>query len=94
MADYRCRKRRRELPMTTLLYGAAAPMEEDTMHMNRYIAPRCACTGQGPSRGWAEERALLEQMVELASGQNQLLVDLLGAVNALTAALLAAQVRV
>lgn len=62
----------------------------ENMPMNRYINPNTMITrtpGGGCGRG--EEQALLEQLVELSVSQNQLLVDLLGAVNALTAALLA-----
>ena len=44
---------------------------------------------QGSCRDGEAERALLEQLVEQSVRQNQSLVDLLGAVNALTAALLA-----
>ncbi|MEG1879201.1 MAG: hypothetical protein RR211_06170 [Pseudoflavonifractor sp.] len=94
MADYRCRKRHREVPVTALLRTVAPPMEEEPMHMNRYIPPRCSCVGRDQGRDCAQERVLLEQLVEQNATQSQLLMDLLGAVNALTAALLAAQVRV
>lgn len=62
----------------------------ENMPMNRYINPNTMIT-RTPSVccGRGEEQALLEQLVELSVSQNQLLVDLLGAVNALTAALLA-----
>ena len=62
----------------------------ENMPMNRYINPNTMITRTpGGCCGRGEEQALLEQMVELSVSQNQLLVDLLGAVNALTAALLA-----
>ncbi len=62
----------------------------ENMPMNRYINPNALITRTpGGCCGRGEEQALLEQLVELSVNQNQLLVDLLGAVNALTAALLA-----
>ena len=62
----------------------------ENMPMNRYINPNTMITRTpGGCCGRGEEQALLEQLVELSVSQNQLLVDLLGAVNALTAALLA-----
>ena len=62
----------------------------ENMPMNRYINPNTMITRTpGSCCGRGEEQALLEQLVELSVSQNQLLVDLLGAVNALTAALLA-----
>ena len=62
----------------------------ENMPMNRYINPNTMITRTpGGCCGRVEEQALLEQLVELSVSQNQLLVDLLGAVNALTAALLA-----
>lgn len=62
----------------------------ENMPMNRYINPNTMITRTpGGCCGRGEEQVLLEQLVELSVSQNQLLVDLLGAVNALTAALLA-----
>lgn len=72
---------------------AADAMELDDIPMNRYVSPNAvacsACAAPGCPGG--EAQAMLEQLVELTCCQNQLLVDLLGAVNALTAALLARQ---
>ena len=71
-------------------------MELEEMPMNRYASPNavpgtCGC---GKSRCREEEiAAMLTQLVELTVCQNQLLTDLLGAVNALTAAMLSAQSR-
>ena len=71
-------------------------MEED-IPMNRYISPN-AVPGTAVQGPWAgcqgqESRAMLEQLVELTCAQNQLLCDLLGAVNALTAAMLSTKQR-
>lgn len=75
--------------------GAAAvdaPMEPEDVPMKRYIRPNTvsACV-ESPclSRDEAELRSILEQLTELACARNQLLTDLLAAVNGLTAALLA-----
>ncbi len=74
---------------------AVPPMETEEEPMNRYIhvftrqAERYACSCPAP----AGDTALLERMLETLTEQNQLLVDLLGAVNALTAATLGVQAR-
>lgn len=71
------------------------PLEAEEEPMNRYIhvitrqAERCSCSCPAS----AEDTALLERMLETLTEQNQLLVDLLGAVNALTAATLGVQAR-
>lgn len=96
MANCRCRSPRQEAPAVsaaaaenTAARAALEPMEED-VPMNRYINPRslscgeCSCSG----RDREDSRSMMEQLVELAAERNQLLVDLLGAVNALTAAIL------
>jgi hypothetical protein len=61
--------------------------------MNRYVhvfrQAGCSC----PVPAGAGEEALLERLLEAAGEQNQLLVDLLSAVNALTAAALGIQAR-
>lgn len=98
MSERQCRQGRRALagPPPRPLFPA--PMEREDMPMNRYINPiplsqaaAACCACPCPS---GVERALLEQLVELAASQNQLLVDLLGAVNALTAATLTANAKV
>lgn len=69
---------------------AAAPVAEPEEPMNRYIhtipascpAESCACGGGS---------ATLDRILETLCCQNQLLLDLLGAVNALTAATLNAR---
>lgn len=66
---------------------AGEPLKD--IPMNRYINPGTVGVCGAGCRGRGEERALLEQLVELSVRQNQSLVDLLGAVNALTATLLA-----
>ncbi|SBW10208.1 conserved hypothetical protein [uncultured Eubacteriales bacterium] len=91
MADYRCR------PRQAAAADQARPMEE-AQPMKRYISP-CApnesAAGSCESLSLARQnQILLEQLVELSSNQCQLLVDLLGAVNALTAALLTTRAQV
>ena len=71
-------------------------MEED-VPMRRYISPNAVpgtagCGICAPCQG-EETQSLLEQLVELSCAQNQLLCDLLGAVNALTAAMLSTSQR-
>lgn len=72
---------------------ASAPLEEEEP-MNRYIhtipcaAARCAAQGE-----CREVQASLERVLEGMAYQNQLLADLLGAVNGLTAALLSVRNR-
>jgi hypothetical protein len=91
MADYRCR------PRQTVAAEQEAPMEV-AEPMKRYIGP---CVPTESTAGSSENlclarqnQVLLEQLVELSSNQCQLLVDLLGAVNALTAALLTTRAQV
>ena len=72
---------------------ASDPLEEEEP-MNRYIhtipcaAARCAAQGE-----CREVQASLERVLEGMAYQNQLLADLLGAVNGLTAALLSVRNR-
>ena len=66
--------------------------------MNRYIhiIPRPAAQADGQSASAAmnpELQSTLERILETLKSQNQLLIDLLGAVNALTAAVLSIQAR-
>jgi len=74
----------------------STPMEKPEP-MNRYISsavltsPLSSCCDPCLSR---QNQVLLEQLVELSVQQNQLLIDLLGAVNSLTAALLTARAQV
>ena len=89
MAECRCRARQGGQGRS-----AARPVSSwedlEKMPMNRYINPNTVFVRpQGSCRDGEAERALLEQLVEQSVRQNQSLVDLLGAVNALTAALLA-----
>ena len=69
--------------------GAAA--SETEVPMKRYIhpiaLPAAACT----TAGSAQTQESLERVLECLAYQNQLLVDLLGAVNSLTAAMLNAK---
>lgn len=66
----------------------SVPAEEESM--NRYIHPIPqafpACAGRG-------SQVCLERVLEALACQNQILTDLLGAVNALTAATLSVQNR-
>ncbi len=66
---------------------------EEDMPMRRYPNPNAlpgsgVCPLPGTQCRSEEERALLEQLVELTGAGNALLCDLLSAVNGLTAALL------
>ena len=61
--------------------------EDMPMHRYTHPIPICEC-GCGSGAGSCECRKELEQLLEAVSCQNQLLVDLLAAVNSLTAALL------
>lgn len=92
-----CPYRRRYRPCAdTVSDTVPAPVMEADAPMNRYLGPgvlRSPCPPPHRDGLCEAERALLEQMVELSSAQNQLLVDLLGAVNSLTAALLSQQLR-
>ncbi len=91
MADYRCR------PCQAVVTEPTPPMEV-VEPMKRYISPWAPITCAGVSAEdycvTRQNQALLEQLVELSSNQCQLLVDLLGAVNALTAALLTTRAQV
>ena len=73
--------------------GPARPLEAADEPMNRYVhvfrQAGCSC----PVPAGAGEEALLERLLEAAGEQNQLLVDLLSAVNALTAAALGSPAR-
>lgn len=91
MADCRCR------PRQAAAADQTRPME-DVEPMKRYISP---CAMNESTVGSCENlslvrqnQILMEQLVELSSNQCQLLVDLLGAVNALTAALLTTRAQV
>lgn len=89
MAECRCRARRDGQGRDAARPGSAREALEKTP-MNRYINPNTVFVRpQGSCRDSEAERALLEQLVEQSVRQNQSLVDLLGAVNALTAVLLA-----
>lgn len=71
----------------------SAPMEAEEP-MNRYIHPIPASAGRQEARGAGQElQAGLERVLECMACQNQLLVDILGAINALTAAVLSTQSR-
>ena len=61
--------------------------EDMPMHRYTHPIPICEC-GCGSGAGSCECREELEQLLAAVSCQNQLLVDLLAAVNSLTAALL------
>ena len=69
--------------------------EDDEEPINRYIhvftrsSPQQGC----PCRPDPADTALLERAVEALAQQNQLLIDLLAAVNSLTAATLGIQAR-
>lgn len=91
MEDHRCR-RRQTVPLPEQVCMEAGPEP-----MTRYISPcppsSCAVRKCEDTCCARESRMLLEQLVELTNSQNQLLVDLLGGVNALTAALLTARAQ-
>lgn len=91
MSERKCRQRR-PVQAAARTQPEPAPMEAPEIPMNRYISPRAlnsCCVSSCESACLAQEtRALLEQLVELSVTQNQLLIDLLGATNALTAATL------
>lgn len=89
------KKQARHPPVRAALQSA--PMEK-AEPMNRYISsasltvsPVSSCCDPCLSR---QSQVLLEQLVELSVQQNQLLIDLLGAVNSLTAALLSTRAQV
>lgn len=64
---------------------AETPMEED-VPMSRYVNPLPAAPA--PVRDWSGQTALLEQLLEQTCRQNQILLDLLSAVNGLAGAVL------
>lgn len=72
-------------------------LEEEEEPINRYIHvfTRTCASPQGgcPCQTDPAETALLERAVEVLTQQNQLLIDLLAAVNSLTAATLGIQAR-
>ena len=77
-----------------LLAASAAAAEEEPMHRYSHTIPLAASVTEtavpaGPSREELSTPAAMTQVLEQLSCQSQLLVDLLGAVNSLTAALLA-----
>lgn len=101
MVNHRCTaaQRRRAEEHAAALREAAVKlrtevcMECEDMPMNRYVSPNAVpgcsvCCGMERCCGEQETRAMVEQLVELTVCQNQILTDLLGAVNALTAAML------
>lgn len=99
MAEHRCRQRRPVRAEAVTPAVEALPMEAADEPMNRYInaaaLTSCAVTRNCEDLCLAQQnRVLLEQLVELSASQNQLLVDLLGAVNALTAAILTSRAQV
>lgn len=92
MSEHACRRVR------GLRVELSTPMEPPEEPMNRYINPMAhsaypatPCQDTCLAR---QNHLLLEQAVEHTARQNQLLLDLLGAVNALTAALLTAKAQV
>ena len=99
MAEHRCRQRRPVRADTSALTQNTAPMEAADEPMNRYIsaaalsscAVTCCCEDACREQ---QSRILLERLVELSTQQNQILLDLLGAVNSLTAALLTARAQI
>ena len=76
-----------------LLAASAAAAEEPMHRYSHTIPPATSVTETavpaGPSREELSTPAAMTQVLEQLSCQSQLLVDLLGAVNSLTAALLA-----
>lgn len=93
MAEQRCSSRR---PCGRPAVECA-PMERPEP-MNRYISPTATstCTSSEYCTPCVlqQNQVLLEQLAELSTQQNQLLIDLIGAVNALTAALLTARAQI
>lgn len=99
MAEHRCRQRRPVLAEMPAPRQNTAPMEAADEPMNRYISATtlssCAVTRSCEDACCSQQnRILLEQLVELSAQQNQILLDLLGAVNSLTAALLTARAQI
>lgn len=93
MPEHRCRQRR-PIPKEAV---EVAPMEAAAEPMTRYISAALSDCVPRPCEDAChgfQNRVLLEQLVELSVSQNRLLVDLLGAVNALTAALLTSRAQV
>lgn len=75
--------------------GSVRPLEAAEEPMNRYVhvfrqaGGGCSC----PVSSGTGDTALLERLLVAAGEQNQLLVELLAAVNGLTAAVLGIQAR-
>ena len=70
--------------------------EEEPMNRYIHIIPRPAAQADGQPASAAmnpELQSTLERILETLKSQNQRLIDLLGAVNALTAAVLSIQAR-
>lgn len=70
--------------------------EEEPMNRYIHIIPRPVTQAAGPTASAAMDpnlQSTLERILETMKGQNQLLIDLLGAVNSLTAAVLSIQAR-
>jgi len=88
-AAQQIRDRQREPPVLS------APLEDAEEPMSRYVRvfSRPAVPSGCPCRPAAGDTALLERAVEALTEQNQLLADLLAAVNSLTAATLGIQAR-
>ncbi len=102
MTDQRC-CRRTTVPQAatqpTAQIAAQPSSMESCQPMNHYIGPSSPFLLAGVSRAepcsyCCQSQLLLEQLVALSVQQNQLLVDLLGAVNSLTAALLTSLAQV
>ena len=76
-----------------LLTQTASVPEEEPMHRYPHLIPQASSTPvteTAPACSWeGDASAAMTQVLEQLSCQSQLLVDLLGAVNSLTAALLA-----
>lgn len=74
-----------------------SPMEKPEP-MNRYINSAALVSQSGSEctrpPSFEQNQVLLEQLVEHSLQHNQLLIDLLGAVNALTAAILTTRAQV
>lgn len=71
--------------------GAGRAAGEEEVPMKRYIHPIPLPSTACGALGCAQAQESLERALEYLACQNQLLVDLLGAVNSLTAAVLSAK---
>ncbi len=83
---------RQELLSASAAAPAPTPVPEEPMHRYSHSIPLAAQAVETvtPTRSGGEDSsAAMTQVLEQLSCQSQLLVDLLGAVNSLTAALLA-----